>query len=168
MPLEPVLRSSLNNQITNERYNAAFYRAAAARLELLNLSGFARWMKRAAKEETHHASWFTDYLIDRNEAPVYDKLDAIALPNSITMNNAGSILFAAALQREQQTTQQINALYLLGDEVNDPQTCVFLHWFIDEQTRSEREVTEILAQVKLAESDPAGIIVLDQRFRKHG
>lgn len=166
MPLEPVLRSSLNNQITNERYNAAFYRAAAARFELLNLPGFARWMKRAAKEETHHASWFTDYLIDRNEAPIYDKLDAITLPNGMTMNNVGSILFAAALQREQQTTQQINSLHMLSEEVKDPQTGIFLHWFIAEQTQSEREVTEILAQVKLAESDPAGVLLLDQKFRK--
>ncbi len=168
MPLEPVLRDSLNKQITNERYNAAFYRAAAARLDLLNLPGFARWMKRSAKEETKHASWFADYLIDRNEAAIYAALDAVTLPNGSTINNVASALFALALQAEQRTTQQINSLYLMADEVNDPQTCVFLHWFIEEQTKSEREVTEILAQVKLAESDPAGILTLDHRLGKHG
>ena len=166
MPLDPVLRDALNKQITNERYNAAFYTACALRFELLNLPGFSRWMTRAAREERHHASWFADYLIDRNEVPIFAPLDGIALPNGATMNNIGSMLFALALQREQQTTQQINALHMLGDETNDPQTCVFLHWFIKEQTRSEREIIEWLAKLKLADNDAAAVIALDHRLGK--
>lgn len=168
MPLDPVLRDRLNNQITNERQNAAVYLACALRFELLNLPGFAHWMHHASKEETHHAKWFAQYLVDRYEVPTIAPLEGFSATLNVTMNNVGSALFAVALSAEQRTTQQINALYLLSDEVNDPQTCIFLHWFIEEQTRSEREVAEILAQVKLAESDPAGILALDHRLGKHG
>lgn len=167
MSLDPVLRDRLNAQVTTERYNSAFYRACANRLAFLNLTGLARWMRHAARDENRHASWFADYLIDRNEFPPTDALPAVTLPNSATMLTAGSVLFAEALKREQATTQAINALYELGDEVNDPQTCVFLHWFIEEQTRSEREITELLAELKIADNDAAAVIALDRKVGKH-
>lgn len=167
MTLDPVLRDRINAQITMERLNSAFYFACANQFALLNLTGLARWMRHAARDERQHAAWFADYLIDRGESPVTAALPAVTLPNTSSMGTAGSILFGEALKKEQATTQAINALYELGDEVHDPQTCIFLHWFVAEQTRSEREITEILAKLKMADNDAAAVVALDHKAGKH-
>ena len=166
MSLEPVLRDALQKQMNTERLNAVFYKACSARLDSLGLRGFARWMHRSAKDERQHAQLFFDYLIDRAEVPNLAPLETYT-PPVVNIKNAPAILFTAALQKERQNTQAINYLYNLGDEVKDPQTCIFLHPLIDEQTESEATLQDITAQLNLAGDDAAAILRLDHRLRKH-
>lgn len=166
MPLDPVLRNALQKQMNTERQNSVFYKACEARFDALGLRGFAHWMHRAAKEERAHAQRFFDYLIDRNEVPILDALAAYAAV-AVTPQSAAASLFGESLKKEQANTQAINYLYGLSDEVKDPQTCVMLHWFIDEQTDSEATLYDITAQLKLIADDAAAILRLDHRLRKH-
>lgn len=161
--LDPVVADALNRQITNERQNNAIYQAIANRFDVLNLTGMAHYARQNAKEESHHAKWFTEYLIDRNGAPTIDPLDGVNPPQA-DMTSAARILFSAILLREQQVTEQIKTIYSLADEADDPQTCKFLHWFLKEQTKSEREFTELVARATLAEGCAAAILALDKEL----
>lgn len=164
--LDPVLRSALQKQMNTERQNSVFYKACEARCDALGLRGFAHWMHRSAKEERAHAQKLFDYLIDRNEVPALDALTAYA-PPAVTPQNAAAVLFGESLKKEQANTQAINYLYGLADEVKDPQTCVFLHWFVNEQTDSEATLYDIITQLNLIRDDAAAILRLDHRLRKH-
>lgn len=163
MPLDPVVLDSLNRQITNERNNAAMYLALANRLDFVNLTGMAHHMHGAAGDEMIHAQKFTDYLIDRYAFPIVAPLDAAAPPDA-PLPIIARLCFAAALQREQTTTDQIKTLYDTAEEADDPQTCQFLQWFLEEQTASEREYAEIVARLQFAEGCPAAILAMDHEL----
>lgn len=160
---DPVILDALNKQITNERYNAACYLALANRLDYLNLSGFAAWMRRAADEEMTHAARITEYVIDRNGFPIIAPLQGFTAPEA-DMTTGGAVTFAAALQREQVTTEDIKTLYDLSEQADDSQTCQFLLWFLKEQTKSVRETTELQARAQFAQGCPAAILAMDREL----
>lgn len=163
MALDPVVADSLNRQITNERNNSAMYAALANRLEFSNLTGMAAHMRSASAEELTHAQKFTDYLIDRNAYPVIAPLESATPPDGQTLV-IGTLCFAAALQREMQTTEQIKTLYDISEQADDPQTCQFLLWFIEEQTKSEREYVELVARLQFAQGCAAAILQIDHEL----
>jgi ferritin len=156
--LSPEILTALQNQLTLERTNAAYYDALSASLEAVNWPGSAAFMKRSANDERTHAQKFSDYIVDRNETPEYS-----AVEQCPKLEDDDLVLyFQAALQREKLTTEAINGLYELADMRQDPQTCIFLHWFIAEQTASERELTDCL--IELRRADNSGRIILDREY----
>lgn len=163
MALDPVVFDSLNRQITNERSNSAMYWALANRLDFSNLVGMATHMRAASLDETTHAQKFTDYLIDRGAFPTVEVVPA-AIPPDAPMLKIGTLCFAAALQREMQTTEQIKTLHDIAEQADDPQTCQFLLWFLEEQTQSEREYTELVARLQLAEGCAAAVLAMDHEL----
>jgi ferritin len=140
--MNPNLLTALKDQLTLERQNAAAYDALAASLDVAHWPGSAAWMRKAAQEEREHAQKFTDYIVDRNEIPVF-----AALEEAITVNGDPPEHFRMALDREQTTTESIKALYYLAEADEDPQTCAFLQWFLLEQTASERAISDILKTI---------------------
>ncbi len=163
--VDAVVIDALNRQVTNERYNSAIYQALANRLDYLNLPGFAHWFRCEAKAEMRHAAKFTDYIIDRNAFPIVAPIQGYAPPEA-DMLTAGAVCFAAALQREQVTTEDIKTLYDLSEQADDSQTCEFLLWFLHEQTDSVREATELVAQATFAQGCPAAILKMDHDLGK--
>jgi ferritin len=161
------LKQALQEQLTRERQNEANYRAKAAQAEAANYPGVSAWMKRAADDERLHASLIEGYLIDRNEIPVYANLMMVdTLPGEALVD-----LFADALALEQGTTAALETLYYLAAEAEDPRTCSFLivprgdfPGFMEEQTQSEREITDIL--MDLRRLDKTGWKLLDNAFLK--
>lgn len=159
--LSPEMLRALQNQYTLERTNAAYYDMLAVSAEFAYWPGVVEWMKAAANDERSHAQKISDYVIDRNAGPLMLE----ALEYVPTIDGADMVtLFQAAMTRETMTTARINALYQQADEINDPQTCVFLHWFIDEQTKSEGEINNYL--VLLRRLDSNGKIVFDHEMMK--
>jgi ferritin len=161
--LDPVVADALNRQITNERQNSAIYLAIGNRFDVMNLTGLAKFARENAAEELTHAARFTDYVVDRYGTPIVDALEAVN-PPAPDMMTAARVLFSLALLREQKTTEQIKTIYSLADEADDPQTCQMLLWFLEEQTKSEREFSELVAQATLAEGCPAAILALDAKL----
>lgn len=161
--LDAVLMDALNRQVTQERYNVAIYAALGNRLEYANLPGLASFMRKASAEEQTHADKFSAYLIDRNALPLTDAVPAYTAPDG-PMISIGRVCFAEALRREQVVTEMIKLLYDTAEQAGDPQTCVFLHWFLDEQTKSERELIELVARLQFAEGCPAAVLMIDKEL----
>lgn len=146
------------HQLTLERQNAAIYDALSAGLDVVNWPGSSAFMHKSADEEREHAQKFCDFIVDRNESPVFEPLEAATFP----AGNNLSDFFRAALVREQMTTESINALYFQAEEAEDPAACQFLHWFIAEQIKSERELTDILIMLERLGND--GKVVYDAQI----
>ncbi len=161
--LDPVVLDALNKQVTNERQNSAIYLAIGNQFDVLNLTGLAKFARVNSIEELGHAQRIIDYIVDRYGVPVTDALLSVE-QISVGMMNGPRILFTGALQREQVTTEQIKTIYDLAEDADDPQTCQFLLWFLEEQTKSEREFSEIVAWASLAENDAAAILALDAKL----
>jgi ferritin len=163
MALDAVVSDALQNQITRERTNEAAYLAIGNRFDVLNLPGFAKWARSAAHEEAEHAQRFTDYLIDRGGVPIVAPLVGVNAPQA-DMLTAPAMLAGMALQVETSNTESIKTLYALADEADDPQTCVWLIWAIEEQTSAERELVELIARATFAQGCPAAILMLDKEM----
>lgn len=163
MPLDPVVLNTLQQQIVRERQNEAVYITLANAFEVLNLDGFAKYMHDAANEEAGHARKFTGYVIDRNAAPVTLPLTAFTAPLA-DMLTAGAVFMQAALDLEIANTNAIKLLYDLADETHDSQTCVWLVWAIEEQTKAERELTELVARATFAHGCAAAILAMDHEL----
>jgi ferritin len=161
------LKQALQEQFNKERQNEANYRAKAAQAEAANYPGVAAWMKRSADEEHEHADLIENYLVARNEVPVYTNLMMIdLLPGDALID-----LFQGALELEQQNTVSLETLYYLAEQSEDPRTCSFLTvphddfpGFLEEQTKSEREITDIL--LELRRLDKTGWKLLDMELLK--
>lgn len=161
--LDPVVLDALNRQITTERQNSAIYSAIGNRFDVLNLTGLAKFARENSAEELTHAARITDYVVDRYGFPVVDALTAVDPPQA-DMISAARVLFAYALMREQMTTEAIKTIYDMAEEADDPQTCQFLLWFLEEQTKSEREFSELVAKAQLAEGNAAAVLMLDHEL----
>lgn len=161
--LDPVVLNTLQQQIARERQNEVVYITLANAFEVLNLSGFAKYMHAAANEEAEHARKFTAYVIDRNAAPVTAPLAAYTAP-AADMLTAGAMFMQAALSLEIANTTAIKVLYDMADEVHDSQTCVWLIWAIEEQTKAERELTELIARATFAQGCLSAILAMDHEL----
>lgn len=161
--LDPVVLDTLQRQIARERQNEAVYITLANAFEVLNLDGFAKYMHSAAQEEAEHARKFTAYVIDRNAAPLTISLPSVTVQPA-TMLTAGALYLKDALDLEVANTEAIKTLYTLAEEADDPQTCVWLIWAIEEQTGAERELTELIARATFAQGCPAAILAMDHEL----
>lgn len=161
--LDPVVLNTLQQQVSRERQNEAVYHTLGNAFEVLNLDGFAKYMHDAANEEAEHARKFIAYIIDRNAAPVTLPLVAYVAPPA-DMLTAGAVYMQAALDLEISNTNQIKILYDLSDEIHDSQTCIWLIWAIEEQTKAERELTQLMARATFAQGCTAAILQMDHEL----
>lgn len=154
------VKKVINNQIKEEFYAAYLYLAMAGRLEIMNLKGMANWMYVQAKEEMDHAMGFQRFLLERGEEP---KLAAIEEPKLAGIKSAADI-FAAALKHEQKVTGLIGKIYEAAKADKDYAAESFVKWYIDEQVEEEDSATEALEKIKLAGSNGAALLMLDQEM----
>lgn len=159
--MDKKLQNALNEQIKNELYSAYLYLSMAAWFELVNLEGFAHWMKVQAKEEDKHAMKIFDFLNDRGVKVV---LQAIAQP-PVEFSSPKEI-FEQALGHEKKVTAMINKLYELSQDLSDHAARVFLHWFITEQVEEEKSPTKILETLKTIKGEGAALIMVDRELAK--
>jgi ferritin len=156
--MDRIVLDTLQEQFNRERLNHATYRAYASNLDAVNWTGSAGWMLKASNEEQEHADKFAGYIIDRNEVPRFD-----ILPQPITPNGDDlTAYFDAALKLEVENTAQIKELHYAAEQSEDIQTCTFLIWAIDEQTKAERELTDILLMLRRLDNN--GRIVFDKEL----
>jgi ferritin len=160
MQLPDELYTALNAQMNREQANARFYEQAASRFETLFLSGFAALMRRQQAGEIEHAAKVRDYLIDRNLEPTNDTLSAERLGTAMVIQ-----LFSAVLKREQDTSNQWEALYLMADVKAEVPTIDLSLWFMREQVEEERLATEWLGRVTMAGNNMAALLILDAQAK---
>lgn len=153
------LMQALNDQLTMERQNAAIYDACASALNVVNWPGTSAWMKKSADDERNHADKFAAYIVDRFGVPVYSALNGCACP----MGDDLVSHFQFVLDREQLTTEAIKTLYYMAEQDEEPDVCRFLLWFLEEQTKSEREIQDFL--LTLRRMDKSAQFIFDNEIK---
>lgn len=154
-----MIQQALNDQMNRERFNHATYRAMSDALAFVNWDGSSKYMDRQAADEQEHARKFASYMIDRNWTVTHDTLSAPVIPSGDDL----TAYFVAAIQLENATTEAINTLYFQAEAEEDPQTCQFLLWFLEEQTKSFRELNDIIKE--LSRVDRTGWLILDEKYK---
>lgn len=157
--ITPNLLTALNEQHTRENVNRDAYRALSFALDAAGWKGSAAWMLRASNEEQEHADKFAQYIIDRGGQVDY----VITSPATLA---SGEILpaFEYALNIEKTNTEAIKTLYYIAEAEQDPQTCSWLKWALDEQTDAEREIADILNMLRRL--DDNGKVFFDHKLGK--
>jgi ferritin len=155
--MNPDIISALKEQHTLERQNAAAYDALAAQADVINWPGLESWCAKSANEERDHAAKIAAYLVDRNQTPTFEALEAASAPTS----GDHADFFRAAMAREIMTTEHINEIYDMCCEAKEFDVCRRLLWFLEEQTKSEREITDYLLML----ARPIDRLVFDQSLK---
>lgn len=155
--LSKTLEKALNDQITHEFYSEYLYLAMASYCDSIDFGGFANWFISQAEEEHQHAMKLFKYVQDREG---HVELGAIEKPEH--NYNDVTDLFEKVLQHEQKVTQSINNIYEMAVKEKDYPTQVELEWFIKEQVEEEKQVSDILKQLKWVKDNPALLFMLDQ------
>lgn len=158
--MDAELINRLQQQYNVERQNAEEYLQRGHVLEGYAWSGCAHFMYKSAGEEREHARKFADFLIARNVVPIAAPLNAV---NTVASNKNPFPYFDEVYNLEEKTTDKINALYRLAEDADDPQTCIFLHWFVDEQTKSVKETYDMVQELSRADCS-AALLLLDEKY----
>lgn len=157
--LSDTMLNALNEQITREFQSAYLYMGMAAHFEAENLSGFAKWMRLQAQEESCHALILYNYVCDRGGRVA---LGAVEAPPSAF----GSVkeVFEKTLAHERYITESIDALMALAVKESDNATRVMLQWFVTEQVEEEANVTHILARLEMVKGSKNGVFMMNRNL----
>ena len=161
--MDKKINEAFNEHMNREFYSGYLYLGMGGRCEELDLEGIGHWMVAQYKEELDHAKRFYDYINDRDGKV---ELKTIEAPPA----NLGTpvSMFEMSLKQEQGITQQIQQLHDLCQKQGDGASCVFLHWFLEEQVEEEKTVRQILADLKLVADSPDGLYLIDRELHKRG
>lgn len=72
--------------------------------------------------------------------------------------------FQKVLEHEQFVTNSYRQAYDYVNQVNDQQTLVIIQEFLKEQVDEEAQSQTIVDRLKLAENNPAALLILDQEL----
>ena len=158
--IKKVVQDAINEQIVKELYSSNLYLSMAAYYRLINLNGFANWMRIQVQEEMFHAMKFFDYLLERGGEA---KIGVINAPP--TKWKSPLDVFVAAQKHEESVTESINKLATLAMKENDYATNILLQWFITEQVEEESTVSEIVERLKLAGDSKSSLFMLDSELK---
>ena len=153
------IQDAINDQIQAEFESSYFYLALAARMEELNLKGFAHWLRLQWEEETQHALKFYNFLLHRDGVV---ELKALSQPDVQVSTPLEA--FELVLESEQHITHRIHDLYALAIEERDYAFQTLLQWFIDEQVEEEEAARDIIDDLRLIGDSGASLFLLDREM----
>lgn len=146
-----------------ERQNHAFYWSMGLALKSDARFGFAKWMFNAAAEEMGHANGFFDHVIDRTTPNFFiPEFESLPAPASL-LTGTPIVYFLEALDAERANTTRLTELFRFARELGDFQTEQFLLGYIEEQTKSEAELGDIITELQRI-NDEAGWILMDEKY----
>ncbi len=153
------MEEALNGQVNAELYSAYLYLSMESYFKSLDLNGFANWMRVQTQEEIVHVMKIYDFINERGGRIL---LQAIEGPP--TQWDSPRAVFEAAYAHEQKVTGLINGLVDLAIKEKDHATHTFLQWFVNEQVEEEASADTIIQQLKMMESAPGGLFMLDREL----
>lgn len=153
------LAHALQVQMNREFSAMVIYAQMRSDLRLEGWYGFHKFMHSQEEDELKHANKFSHYLTERGERPVISTVEVPAIPYSTVPMD----YFKKALALEEQYWDYINELYQLSEDEEDPDTCQFLYYFIEEQHDSVDGLNHIVQRLKLAGADPAALMIVDKK-----
>ncbi len=153
------VEEALNQQIHAEFYSFYLYLSVAGFFTSRHLDGFAHWMRVQAQEEFAHAMKLFDHINERGGTVALMALDAPP-----TEWESPSAAVEAVLAHERHISERINGLVDLANAENDHATAVILHWYVNEQVEEEATADTLFHQVKMVESSPHGLLMIDREL----
>jgi|ETNmetMinimDraft_22_1059887.scaffolds.fasta_scaffold00004_31 ferritin len=157
MDISTELEEALNEQIGVEFSASHSYLSMAAYFERMALDGFAQWMYLQSDEERQHAMKFYHYLVDRGGVARLPSVEAPRWDFSSVRE-----VFETSLAQERSVTEHIYSLYKVAQDQSDFATVSFLKWFVDEQVEEEKNVSDMIDKLKMAEGNPESLLLLDR------
>ena len=151
------MEEAINKQINAELYSSYLYLSMSAYFSLINLAGFANWMRIQAQEELTHAMKFYDYINERGGKVILTKIEQ---PKSEWKSAMEA--FEDTYSHECVVTGLINDLVNLAIEEKDHSSNAFLQWFVTEQVEEEASAQEILDKLKFIGDNGAALFMIDK------
>jgi ferritin len=161
--LSKTVQDAINEQIKHEINSAYLYLSMSAYSESVNLSGIAAWLRVQWQEELSHALKLFDYVVERGGRVTLQAIDRPQADYKSPLE-----IFRQVLAHEQKVTSLINQLYATAVKEIDYATQVELQWFISEQVEEEKNVTEIVEQVKMIGESGPSMLMLDRQLGARG
>ncbi|MFX3623628.1 MAG: ferritin [Ectobacillus sp.] len=149
----------VNNLIQVEHVSTTLYLAMAYYMEKLNLKGMAMWLRLQSEEEREHMLTLMNYLVDRGGT-----VELQALPMQPSEYGTALETFQKVLEHEQFVTNAYRQAYNYVVQAGDPQTGVIIQDFLREQVDEEAQARTIVDRLKLTQSNPVAILLLDQEL----
>ncbi len=159
MKISADAQASINSQIKEEFESAFIYLSMEAWFSAKDLGGFASWMRVQYREETEHAFKMLDYLVQRDGSA---EIPAIAKAQGVWKSPLE--IFEAAYKHEQYITTKIYAIVEAARKTGDLATENFYRWFVSEQVEEEASALSIVKQLKIANDNPAIILMIDRQL----
>src|SRR5574344_461857 len=153
------MENAFNEQINREFYSAFLYLSMSGYLMDLGLNGFANWMRVQYQEENAHAHLMLDYLLSRNGKLVLKPIEA---PQNEWQNVLS--VFEHVLRHEEHVTSLINGVIDVAQEMKDRAAEGYLQWFIKEQVEEEANASDIIAKLKLINSEGNALFMMDKEM----
>ncbi|OHB77055.1 MAG: ferritin [Planctomycetes bacterium RBG_16_55_9] len=153
------MEKALNAQVNAEFYSAYLYLSMESYFKSLDLTGCANWMRVQTQEEIMHAVKIYDFINDRGGRALLKGID-----EPPTQWDSPLAVFEAAYAHEQKVTGLINNLVDLAIKEKDHATNSFLQWFVNEQVEEEASADTIIQQIKMMQSAPGGMFMLDREL----
>lgn len=160
MAMNKKMLEFLNKQINKEMYSAYLYLSMNAYLASKNLPGFANYMRVQYQEEMSHALKIFDYLLERGEVVLLDKIAPVKVEWKDSID-----VFKDTYKHEKFITESINEVLGVAHEVKDYATINMLQWFINEQVEEEANVSSVLEQLKMIDGKGTGLFMLDREMQ---
>ncbi|MBU1974977.1 MAG: ferritin [Nanoarchaeota archaeon] len=157
--MKPTIQKALNKQINEEMESSYLYLSMAAYFEDQNLAGMAQWMKAQSIEEVNHAMQLYTYIVDRGGKV---ELQAIKAPQLSWKSPLDA--FNGTYTHEKHITKCIHDLMDLATKEKDHASTAMLQWFVTEQVEEEASTSEIVEKLKLIDSAPGGIYMIDKEL----
>ena len=157
--MKPKVEKALNEQIHAEFFSFYLYLSVAAYFTSNHLDGFAHWMRIQAQEEFNHAMKLFDYLNERGGT-----VELLPLDGPTRDWPSPSAAVESVLNHERAISGRINALVDLATAETDHATTVMLHWYVNEQVEEEATADTLFHQVKMVESSPHGLLMIDREL----
>ncbi len=153
------MEEAFNTHVNRELYSAFLYLSMSNRSNHIGLKGFANWFMVQYHEEMLHAMKMFEY-IQRTGGSA--RLKAIEEPPS-EWSSALDML-EQTYEHEKKVTAWINELMEIAIEEKDHASQIFIQWYITEQVEEEENDTDLIAQLKLINDDPQGLMLLDREL----
>jgi ferritin len=157
--LNKKVEAAMNAQLQKELQSAYVYLGMSAWCETQSLPGMASWLRQQFEEEQVHAFKFFDFIIDRG-----GRVDLQDLTGVSVAYKSPQDVFENALQHEKAVTAAINDLYALVADEKDFASQAWLDWFAQEQVEEEKQVTQIVEDLKRAGDRGADLLFIDARL----
>ncbi len=151
------MEKALNEQMTQEAYQAQIYLAYATWAEENALNGTATFLYKHAHEEREHMFKIIKYIINRGGSV---KVTAISAPPA-KPKDLGDCL-RKLHKHEMDNSKKIDAIVDLAHTEKDWATFNFGNWFVKEQIEEETLVSDLLDKYTLAAGKKVdGVNILD-------